>query len=154
MPSQLVAPTLLEQGLPGGKEFFGRHRAVPLGFEPEMFWILGVTANQEKGNRSRFTYFITQKDIKMCQWLVSGCLGDFTPVLGRKSCRHPSLSEDKMFASLQTNHGPHNTPQNLMLRDAVLLIHPPAVSTLLAMLSSSKPFPGFPCQDTCCGTGC
>lgn len=50
-PSQLVVPTLLEQRLPDGKEFSGRHQVVPLGFEPETFWILGVTANQEKGNR-------------------------------------------------------------------------------------------------------
>lgn len=40
MPSQLVVPTLLEQGLPDGKEFSGRHQVVPLGFEPETFWIL------------------------------------------------------------------------------------------------------------------
>lgn len=81
----VVAPTLLKQGPPRG-EFSGRHRAIPQGFEPEAFWLLGVAANQEKGNRSRFTYFINQENVKMCQWLVSGCLGDFTPVMGSKSC--------------------------------------------------------------------
>lgn len=82
----VVAPTLLKQGPPHGKEFSGRHRAVPQGFEPETFWLLGVTANQEKGNHSRFTFFINQEDVKVCQWLVSVCLGDFTPVMGSKSC--------------------------------------------------------------------
>lgn len=82
----VVAPTLFKQGTPRGKEFSGRHRAVPQGFEPETFWLLGVTANQEKGNHSRFTFFINQEDVKVCQWLVSVCLGDFTPVMGSKSC--------------------------------------------------------------------
>lgn len=64
-----------------------------------------------------------------------------------------------MFALLQTNHGPCSTPQNLLLRDAMLLVHPPAVSTVLAMLSSSNLSLAFPAkartvapdaEDSCC----
>lgn len=79
------------------------------GFWAWNFLDIGCYCKPGEGKSLRFTYFINQEDVKMCQWLVSGCLGDLTPVLMRKSCRHPFLWQDKKFALLQTN--PHSTPQ-------------------------------------------
>lgn len=68
VPSRLTDEGKLpEQGLPGGKEFSGRHRAVLPGFEPGSFGISGVAAYQEKGNHSRFPFSINKGDVKMGQ---------------------------------------------------------------------------------------
>lgn len=77
-----------EQGLPGGKEFSGRHQGTLLGFEPDSFWISGVTVYQEeKADGDRFTFSIRKEDVKRGQRLVSSCLGKFAPTLGRKACK-------------------------------------------------------------------
>ena len=61
VPSRLTDEGKLpEQGLPSGKEFSGRHQGTLPGFEPESFWTSGVSAYQDKGNHSSFTFSITE----------------------------------------------------------------------------------------------
>lgn len=99
----------------------------------------------------------------MGQWLVSSCLGEFAPALRKKAWR-PSKKLSFLVAGrhvlLQTNHGPCRGPQNVILEDMDLLVHPlllaPAAERGFHQDKScfSKSSPVFPCQGVCSGAGC